>query len=224
MQDKKNRQELNLFVAEGDKCVKDLIKSGLKLSKLYTTKPILEEISEKATTIEAFEMKKISSLVTPTSILGIFELPKIKLVDFKTEVVLMLDTIQDPGNLGTIIRIADWFGIIHVYCSLQTTNAFAAKVVQSTMGSLGRVNIIYDDLENVLQSTNIPVYATLLNGQPLNSFDKIKSGIILIGNEGQGISNNLLPFCTSKVTIPKIGHAESLNAAVAAGIVCAQLL
>jgi TrmH family RNA methyltransferase len=137
----------------------------------------------------------------------------------------MLDDLQDPGNLGTIIRIADWFGIENIICSSNSVDCYNPKVVQSTMGSLSRVNVVYADLENFIrQNQQIKIYATTLSGTSIYQLPKITRGIILIGNESKGIHENLLRLSSHQITIPRFGNAESLNAAVAAGIIISQIV
>ena len=138
------------------------------------------------------------------------------------EFSLLLDTIQDPGNLGTIVRTADWFGIRQIFCTPDSADVFNSKVVQSSMGSIARVSVQYLDLEKLIdENRNIPVYATALDGQDINAMKDIKPGFLIIGNESKGISAGLLQRATKKITIPRKGRAESLNAAVATGIVLA---
>lgn len=135
----------------------------------------------------------------------------------------MLDDVQDPGNLGTIIRTADWFGIDHIICSEQTVEVYNPKTVQATMGSLARMNIFYTDLEAFIEEAKLPVYGALLNGNSIYDMDWGNEGLILLGNEGHGISEKLIKKITTPVTIPRIGQAESLNVAVSAAIFCSEL-
>ena len=138
------------------------------------------------------------------------------------KITLVLDTIQDPGNLGTIIRIADWFGVTDIICSEGCADMYNPKVVQSTMGSLGRVNIVYTDLANWLkENKQVNIYSATLKGKDIATLGKLKEGILIIGNEANGISDEVMQLVNEKITIPKIGKAESLNAAVATGIILA---
>jgi TrmH family RNA methyltransferase len=139
-------------------------------------------------------------------------------------VALALETIQDPGNLGTIIRIADWFGIPQVICSPDCVDAYNPKTIQATMGSIARVQVTESDITQLLQQTKVPAYAATLQGRNIVEFAPIKEGILLIGNESRGLSQAVLDLCTYKITIPRLGGAESLNAAVATGIICGRLL
>ncbi len=170
-------------------------------------------------------LKSISQLKTPNKIVAVFSKAKIDSVgDISGKISIMLDDLQDPGNLGTIIRIADWFAVENIICSKNSVDCYNPKVVQSTMGSLSRVNVIYSDLENFIrQNETIKIYATTLSGTSIFKLPKITSGIILIGNESKGIHDDLLKHCSHQITIPRLGHAESLNAAVATGIILSQI-
>ena len=141
----------------------------------------------------------------------------------KNRFSLVLDDVQDPGNLGTIIRTADWFGIDHIICSEQTVEVYNPKTVQSTMGSLARMNIFYTDLESFIEGANLPVYGAVLNGNNIYTVNWGHEGLILLGNEGHGISERLIKKITTSVNIPRIGKAESLNVAVSAAIFCSEL-
>ncbi len=229
---KKFRDAGNVFIAEGPKVVLELL-TGHKFicTHLFAVNDWLKE-QEKAIqkqtniTVEAvkdFELEKISLLTTPNKVLAIFKKKaEQEIKSIKAKITLVLDGIQDPGNLGTIIRTADWFGIENIICSPACADMYNPKVVQSTMGSLTRVNIFYTDLEEWLQKNNsIKKYAAALNGKNINTFQKLNEAIIIIGNEGKGISEAVLKKADEKITIPKKGNAESLNAAVAAGIILA---
>lgn len=224
---KKFREQEKCFIAEGPKLVKDLLEANSsKLREIFATPGWLEENEEwvgerEVTLITPAELEKISQLVTPNKVLALvdqYEVPDI--IDLSKQVTLALDTIQDPGNFGTIIRIADWFGIKQVVAGNDSADLYNTKVVQATMGSIARVKVFYRDLEEWLSSVeNIPVYATDLAGKDVSTIEKIKEGIIVIGNESRGISESVLKLANVKLTIPKKGKAESLNAAVATGII-----
>jgi len=235
LQHKKFRDEANLFIAEGPKVVMDLLADRKFVCKeLFAVKEWLNEQKEIVTTLAAtdvsetadFELKKISALTTSHSVLAVFEKRKQNLsVQTAGNIVLALDTIQDPGNLGTIIRIADWFGITAIVCAVGTTDMYNPKVVQSTMGSLGRVNIVYTDLPGWLAANKkTKIFSASLEGKDINRIGKLKEGIIVIGNEANGVSDEILELVDEKITIPKIGGAESLNAAVATGIILSHIL
>lgn len=232
---KKFRDELKQFVAEGSKIVIELLRSPhISLKAIYATEAWwLENASlrkdlpaEMVHEIKDAELERISFLSTPNQVLGIFSQPSLPSgISLKSRISLMLDGIQDPGNMGTIIRIADWFGIQNIIARKDTADVYNPKVVQATMGSIARVNVLYEDLIPFIKDhADIPVYATALDGEPLSSFGKIKEGILLVGNESKGIHQELLDAAKYRITIPRIGQAESLNAAVATGIVLSHVV
>ncbi len=230
---KKFRDEQGEFIAEGPKVVPELLHSDKFKCKIICgvqswmddNAALLKNISEEnKIKIPQSDLERISLLQTPNKVLAVFYKKENAISDLKHNFSLMLDEIQDPGNLGTIIRTADWFGIQNIICSSECADCYNPKVVQATMGSLSRINIIYTELEKFINiNIDIPVYAATLGGKNLSSF-KIKEGIILIGNESKGVSQNLLKHVTGQVTIPKYGEAESLNAAVACGIILSHLV
>jgi TrmH family RNA methyltransferase len=230
LQHKKQRDETGLFIAEGPKVVMDLLNSRKFVCKeLFATDGWLQEHSEalsflrdtSVTPVKDFELQKLSSLSTAHDVVAVFEKRK-PVFEIKTgsHITLVLDTIQDPGNLGTIIRIADWFGIENMVCSMGCADMYNAKVVQSTMGSLGRVNVIYTDLfEWIQKHGKVKIYGASLEGKDVKATGKLDEGIIIIGNESNGVSDKLMELVNEKINIPRIGEAESLNAAVATGII-----
>lgn len=172
------------------------------------------------------ELEKISTLQTPQGILALVYIPKEQRLapkDLKNVFSLVLDGVQDPGNFGTIIRTADWFGIKNVICSENTVEAYNPKTVQSTMGSLCRVNVVYTNLNTFLSESDLPIFGALLKGNNIYNTSWGKEGLILLGNEGHGISEELIHKITTPVTIPRFGEAESLNVAVSAAIFCNEL-
>ncbi len=172
------------------------------------------------------ELSKISTLQTPQGMLALVHIPenkKIESAHISNTFTLVLDGVQDPGNLGTIIRTADWFGFNQIICSENTVEAFNPKTVQATMGSLARVQINYTNLDNFLNETNIPVFGALLDGEPIYQTKWGKQGLIVLGNEGNGISEMVISKIDHRVTIPRIGKAESLNVAVSAAIFCSEI-
>jgi TrmH family RNA methyltransferase len=222
---KKLRDEEHCFIAEGPKVVSEILLSGLVNCKmLCATEAWLRE-NENSFRIGEDSLQKISLLKTPNKVLAVFEKRLQNLLPFiDNNVSVMLDEIQDPGNLGTIIRIADWFNIETIICSNNCVDCYNPKVVQATMGSLTRVNIFYLDLVSFIQKNkNKKIYAATLSGSSVLDHPKIKEGIILIGNESKGIHEDLLVLATNKITIPRFGYAESLNAAVATGIILSHL-
>lgn len=232
LQHKKFRDEHNLFIAEGPKVVMDMLESEKFICKELFALQNWVNANERSlstltkamvTTVVDFELEKISAFTTPHSVLAIFEKSKEdEGIEISGSLTLVLDTIQDPGNLGTIIRIADWFGVKNIICSEGCAEMYNPKVVQSSMGSLGRVNIIYTDLPGWLkQHDQVKIYAASLQGKEVNSLGKLKEGILIIGNEAHGISNEVMDCVPEKITIARTGKAESLNAAVATGIILA---
>ena len=223
---KKQRQEEGLFIAEGTKLVDELLQSQYRIKKLYALADWIQQYPKavEAVTVTEIELAKMSTLQTPNQVLAVVEqqIPKTG-PDIYTQLTLVLDGIQDPGNLGTIIRIADWFGIKQVIASEDTVELFNPKVIQSTMGSFTRVNFWYRSLPEFLASAKIPVYGALLNGKNMHWEPPVTEGLLVIGNESKGISKELLPFISHPITIPRLGGAESLNAAVAAGIIVSHL-
>jgi len=231
---KKLRDEHGVFIAEGPKVVAELLHSnkfpckiicGLQ-SWMDDNAVLLRNISaEDKIEINESELERISLLQTPNKVVTVFYKKENELTDLKNNFSLMLDEIQDPGNMGTIIRTADWFGIKNIICSNECADCYNPKVVQASMGSLGRVNIIYTQLEEFIhENKGISIYAATLTGKHLSSFNKLKEGIILIGNESKGVKENLLRLAAEQITIPKYGEAESLNAGVAAGIILSHII
>lgn len=229
---KKFREKEGFFIAEGPKLVHELLEADVTAVKeVYALKEWIDnslvlpanisivEISEQ-------ELEKISQLTTPNLVVAIVQqFDTGNTLTAKDQITLALDKVQDPGNLGTIIRIADWFGIKQIVCSLDSADMYNPKVVQSTMGSIARVKIIYTDLKEWLAvQKNIPIYAASLQGENIASIKKINEGIIIIGNESKGISKELLKRAMIRITIPAKGKAESLNAAVATGIILSHIL
>ena len=219
---KKNRKKEGLFVAEGPKVVGDLLRAGYVARSIFSTteRPNAQLITDD-------ELRKLSFLQHPQEVLAVFEIPhNSSLFTLNSSLSLALDGVQDPGNLGTIIRIADWFGIQTIYCSEDTADCYNPKVVQATMGSLAHVHIIYTDLEALLQSVHCPIYGTLLDGQNIYQQQLSNEGIIVMGNEGNGISPAIRQLVTHKLLIPNYNTsgetAESLNVAIATAITCAE--
>ncbi|MBW0177843.1 RNA methyltransferase [Sediminibacterium sp.] len=222
---KKQRTAERLFLAEGVKLAAELLDAGYPVKKIYAVEEWEAPVtSVPVTRIPLFELEKISSLQTPNQVLLIAEQqePAGEPV-LKNNFTLVLDGIQDPGNLGTIIRIADWFGINQVIASKDTAELYNPKVIQATMGSFLRVKTWYRDLETILAQKQVPVYGALLNGKSMYSIESVKEGILVIGNESKGIRETVLPLINQAITIPRMGKAESLNAAVATGILLSQL-
>ena len=222
---KQGREDLGVFIAEGEKLVGEIRNSSLRIRRILQTKPIFAEgelISEK-------EMERISQLKSANSVLAVVELPKHKLAlaDPTKSLVLCLDRIQNPGNLGTIIRLADWFGISDIVCSEDTADCFNPKVVQATMGAILRVRVHYTNLAKWLGShKDATIYGTFLEGENIYSAQLATSGVIVMGNEGQGISEEVAKCVSHKLLIPPYPAdrcgSESLNVAVATAVICSE--
>ena len=225
LQQKKYRIANKLFFAEGVKGIQELLDSDFELDHLYTTQNDFDEVSkEKKTIISENDLKKITALATPNSCLAVFKMPTEKPV-LETGLIVALDSIRDPGNLGTILRLCDWFGIQQVLCSKETVDVYNPKVVQATMGSIARVNINYIDLNAFLATTKLPIFGTFMDGANIYKSELPKQGIIIMGNEANGISTELEKLVTSRLTIPRFGNlqkTESLNVATATAIVLSE--
>lgn len=233
LQHKKYRQKFGQFIAEGDKIVQELLQGGSTVKAIYATRDWLldhRSLAESAPDVEILEadpavLKQLSSLSTPNQALALLNIPPAPEPLLPGNISIALETIQDPGNLGTIIRIADWFGIRQIICSPDCVDVYNAKTIQASMGSFMRVPVIERDLASLLkQYPEVPAYAATLHGDNITKTKTIREGIILIGNESRGLSEGLLRLCQHHITIPRIGQAESLNAAVATGIICGRLL
>jgi len=227
LQHKKYRQKSGHFIAEGDKIVPELLSEGVHVQEVYATeawitthKHLLKNVQ--VTTVDAAVLKQISALTTPNQAMALLNIPAAPSINLGGTVSIALETIQDPGNLGTIIRIADWFGIKQVICSPDCVDAYNPKTIQATMGSIARVNVIESDIIPLLKE--VPSYAATLHGTNIVEYNKITEGMILIGNESRGLSDEVIKNATHRITIPKLGGAESLNAGIAAGIICGRLL
>ena len=225
LSDKKNRDREGVFVAEGPKLVSELLASGLISKIIFTTKSVAlySQSKTEVKEITMQDLQRISQWETPNEVVGIFYKKKAAPLQFKNRLTLALDGIQDPGNLGTIIRTADWFGITQIIASPDTADCYNSKVIQSTMGSIARVTIHYKQLSSVLADAGVTVFGALLAGKNLYQLDALAEGIIVIGNESKGIRADVLPMIQQAVTIPRTGKAESLNAAVATGIILSHL-
>ena len=219
---KKNRKREHLFVAEGPKVVGDLLRAGFRPHSIFSTSP-----QQDGQLVTEEELQRISFLQHPQEVLAVFEIPDSEHRPINPNgLSLALDGIQDPGNLGTIIRIADWFGIDAIYCSPDTADAYNPKVVQATMGSIAHIPIIYGDLVELISKAQCPVYGTLLDGNDIYQQPITPNGIIVMGNEGNGISEPIRPLVTNRLLIPNFSNspetAESLNVAIATAITCSE--
>ena len=233
LESKKFRKREGLFVAEGPKVVGDLLRAGYQPHSIFATPQCsLSNIpcstsNIQFSTITDDELHRISFLQHPQEVLAIFHIPTPQESDIlPSDICLALDGVQDPGNVGTIIRIADWFGISHIFCSPDTADIYNPKVVQATMGSLAHISVTYCDLVPLLSKATVPIYGTLLDGQDIYQQPLSREGIIVMGNEGNGISSEVRQLVTHKLLIPNFNKnsetAESLNVAIATAITCSE--
>ncbi|TDQ06940.1 TrmH family RNA methyltransferase [Pedobacter metabolipauper] len=228
---KKYRKENGIFIIEGIKSIAEFIQSSYQVHSIYYLVQYQSLLPNLPANIKLFEVNnaeldKISTLQTPQGILALVHIPEnpvLSIKDLKNSFTLILDGVQDPGNLGTIIRTADWFGFKQVICSNTTVEVYNPKTVQATMGSLSRVKIHYLDLPSVLKEFKLPVFGAVLNGKNIYETDWGTEGLVILGNEGQGISAEILELIDNPVTIPRVGEAESLNVAVSAAIFCSDI-
>jgi len=219
LKQKKYRLQHGLFVVEGVKTIKELLKSDFELDMLYSTEAFNIDAKKEELISEA-ELNRISFLTTPNKALAIFKIPKPMEVDFD-QLIVALDDLRDPGNLGTIIRLCDWFGIKNLVCSQETVDCFNPKVVQATMGSITRVNVTYLDLKEFLKQADVTSYGTFMDGTSVYSTTLSDKGILVLGNEANGISNEIESLISEKLSIPRFGNlqaTESLNVATATAI------
>jgi TrmH family RNA methyltransferase len=228
---KKYRKENSLFILEGIKSLLEFVHSKYEIQSIYYLPQYQSLLPKLGPNIELFEINnaellKISTLQAPPGVLALLKIPKPSINNhniLRDTFSIALDGVQDPGNLGTIIRTADWFGFKNVICSENTVEVFNPKTVQATMGSLARVNVFYVNLAEFLKEATIPVYAAMLSGQSLFEVKWEKEGILVLGNEGNGISDQVADSVANAITIPRIGGAESLNVSISGAIICAEI-
>ncbi|SEQ97308.1 RNA methyltransferase, TrmH family [Epilithonimonas lactis] len=223
---KKYRQKYNLFLVEGNKIIKELPNSDYEIENLYSTDP--ENITFKTVNIEKIlptDLKKISFLQHPKDSVAVCKIPESKILK-DVKIQLILDGIQDPGNLGTIIRLADWFGIEQIICSNDTVDVYNPKVIQATMGSFLRVNVFYTDLEEYLKEYQYPIFGTDMNGENIYETDFPERFSLVFGNEGNGLRPSTEDLISTMITIPRFGRSqstESLNVSMSAGIILGEI-
>ena len=224
LQLKKNRDELGLFIVEGEKMVQEAIENFsqqidfLVVTKFSSIKT--DDVSFEVAIATDEELKSISTLKNPNKSLVVLKLPaKIRI---ETSFRIALDGIQDPGNLGTILRLADWFDVKEIICSKETVDVYNPKVVQASMGAIFRIKVTYCDLEDYLKKSKETIFGALLEGQNIYKKSVEPKGILVLGNEGNGISEKIIPLITEPITIPRFGQAESLNVSVATGILLSE--
>lgn len=225
LQQKKYRKIHQLFIAEGKKVIQELIDANFSLEHLFVTKENLFDKKFQTEFISESELKKISALTTANDCLAVF---KIKATNSKLSssgLELALDNIKDPGNMGTIIRLCDWFGISKIVCTEETVDMYNPKVVQATMGSLARVEVVYTNLTDYLKTTDLDIFGTFMEGENIYKSELPTKGIIVMGNEANGISKEIENLVTQKISIPRFGslqQTESLNVATATAIILSE--
>jgi len=221
---KKNRQQLGLFTVEGIKGINEFLNSDFELENLFTSKLIFDVPNNLLTEISEIELKKITSLKNPNTALAIFKIPE-AIAPKEEGLIIALDDVRDPGNLGTIIRLCDWYGVNNLICSTSTVDCYNSKVVQATMGSLTRVNVVYLDLKDYLESNKLDAFGTFMDGENIYSTNLPSKGVVILGNEANGISEIIRSKVSRKLTIPQFGDnqsIESLNVANATAIILSE--
>jgi TrmH family RNA methyltransferase len=225
LKQKKTRNELKMFIAEGKKVIQELVNARFKIVEIYVTNSSISfSKGILPTLISEAELKKISCLTTPNDCLAIFEFPG-AVKPKENGLILVLDAIRDPGNLGTIIRLADWFGVEQIICSEDTAEVFNPKVIQASMGSISRVNIIYANISEYLISIQLPIYGAFIDGENVYHHQLPENAVLVIGNEANGISELIEEFVQKRISIPRFGKlqlTESLNAATATAILLSE--
>lgn len=223
LKQKKYRQQHGFFVVEGVKTIKELLQSHLELYTLYTTETFNIDAKNEIL-ITKDELKRISFLTTPNKALAIFKIPESNPIKQK-QLIVALDAVSDPGNLGTIIRLCDWFGVTDLVCSKDVVDCFNPKVIQATMGSITRVNINYVDLAGFLKATNLPVFGAFMDGENIYKATLPEQGVLVMGNEANGVSKEVETIINEKISIPRFGDTqatESLNVATATAILLSE--
>ena len=216
---KKYRTQEQLFIAEGPKVVADFLKSHLTLHSLFTVDET-QVLNHNHYLVTERELQKISYLQHANTCMALFEIPK-AITQKQEGLIVVLDGVRDPGNMGTIIRLCDWFGVTQLVCSIDSADCFNPKVVQATMGSLARVQVTYTNIEIYLKESSLPVYGGVLNGASVYETNMVRDAILVVGNEGKGITQAIMSLLTNKITIPQFGttkETESLNVATATAI------
>lgn len=229
LQVKKYRKQEQCFVVQGAKSVQELLASDFEVTLVLGTTDFFRQLNRpvQAETLEVTEkeLTDLSEFQTNDSALAVARLKPNDPIQLPPDTFgIVLDDIRDPGNLGTIIRTADWFGITHIIASEESADFYNPKVISATMGSFARVEIYYTNLQHYLSKSSLPVFGAYLDGKDVHKTDFGSGGFILIGNESRGISDALEPFVTNKITIPRYGQAESLNAAIATAVICDNLV
>jgi TrmH family RNA methyltransferase len=222
---KKYRNEHGLFLVEGKKAVLEIYGSSLKVHKIFVVQDQFHpSLGDASVVVSDRELRQMSALKNPNGVIGVFHIPKPRPIDFKGWTVA-LDDVQDPGNLGTIIRLCDWFGIADLLCSIGTVDCYNPKVLQATMGSIARVHLHYGALEELLPKEGTPIFGAFMDGDTIYGQKLPQRGVLVLGNEGKGISAAMDLLCHKRLAIPQYGHqsTESLNVATAAAILLSEI-
>ncbi|WP_228237205.1 TrmH family RNA methyltransferase [Allomuricauda sp. M10] len=219
LKQKKYRSQHGLFVVEGEKLIKELLREGLRPFKIFVASGHHFSGFGEVDQISTADLKQMSSLKQPNGVLGVFYMPEVHQNEI-SDWVVVLDAVRDPGNLGTIIRLCDWFGIKQLICSEDTVDCFNPKVLQATMGSIARVNIVYTDLTTYIKKSGLPVFGAFMDGTSIYTQKMPEKGVLVMGNEANGISKEISALVTERISIPQFGEptAESLNVATATAI------
>lgn len=224
LKQKKYRSQHGLFVVEGEKVVNELLRAGVRPFKIFVDDAEKVEKFGEAEIVSNKDLKQMSSLTHPNGVLGVFYM-----IDgegnLNADWVVLLDSVRDPGNLGTIIRLCDWFGVKHLVCSKDTVDCYNPKVLQATMGSIARVNIVYVDLVEYLSTAGHTIYGTYMDGGSVYGTNLPEKGVLVMGNEANGISDEVGKFIAKRISIPQFGSlsAESLNVATATAILLSEI-
>ena len=216
---KKNRIEEGLFVVEGEKNVDELLLSDFQILDIYATDEWLNNVEH--IKVSAKDLGRVTSLSTPNKVLALVKIPNSSSINMRIT-SLVIDGVNDPGNLGTIIRTANWFGIKQVICSSNSVDKFNPKVIMSSMGSIFKTDVFYTDLKNYLKESKLPIYGALFEGDSIYDTSFNDPSILLLGSESHGISDELIPLISNKTTIPGGENTESLNLGVSAAIYCSE--
>lgn len=226
LHEKKHRTELGLFLVEGEKAVVEVLKSDFVLRDIFITQTFFDSYQQlivergvEHTIVEQTEIEKIGTLESNNAALAVVMQKENIPIVIADEIILALDDIRDPGNLGTIIRIADWYGITKIVASPTTTDIYNSKTIAASMGSFTRVSVFYTNLSEYLKKTKVPILGAYLDGESVHTFAFPKSGILIMGNESHGIDESLSHIITKRITIPAVGNAESLNVSIATAVI-----
>jgi RNA methyltransferase, TrmH family len=223
LQDKKHRETAGLFAVEGEKVIAELLREGFPLIEIYATQAWKRpQTAVEVREVSETEMSRISHFPTPSDVLAVCRIsrPVLAAGELERGFTLALDGVQDAGNMGTLLRIADWYAFDRVVCSPDCADVFGQKVINASMGSFSRVRVYTANLAEALSGVSVPVLGCDLEGRSVHSLEKLAAAVVVIGSEGRGLSETTQRCVTERVTIPRYGRAESLNAGVAAAIVC----